>query len=70
MKYIIMTDPNNFLLNTDGKIIEFSRFDMARIEYNLGDVIIPIPEYTNVEDYQNGKLRLPIFNRSGIRDGK
>ena len=33
-----------------------------------GDVIVPVVEDAEVVDFLTGKARLPIFNRSGLRD--
>lgn len=68
MRYVILVDPNNFLLEPDGHITVFTRFNDARSRAGAKEVIVPIANDVNVEDYETGKLRIPIFNRSGLRD--
>ena len=67
MKYVIMTNPNGFQMK-DGAIVEYERLEDARSKAGPGDQIIPIHDTVNVIDFQTGVERLPIFNRSGLRD--
>jgi len=68
MKYVIMTNPNGFQLNPDGTAAEYQTVEEAEKHMSPGDVLIPIYDTDNVIDFQTGKKRLPIYNRSGIRD--
>lgn len=67
MKFVIMTNPNGFQMR-DGVIAEYATAEDAMKKAGPGDQIIPISEDIDVVDFQTGKERLPIYNRSGIRD--
>jgi len=68
MKYVIMTNPNGFQLKDDGTIADYQTSEEAMKHMGPGDQIIPIYDTENVVDFQTGERRLPIFNRSGLRD--
>jgi hypothetical protein len=67
MKYVIMTNPNGFQLNGNA-IAEYGSAQEAMKHMGPGDVIVPIADEVDVVDFQTGKERLPVFNRSGNRD--
>ena len=67
MKYVIMTNPNGFQMKGDF-IVEYNSAEDAMQYMAPGDSLIPIADEENVVDFQTGKKRLPIFNRSGARD--
>jgi len=68
MKYIVMLDPNTLQLKEDGTVAEYASKEEARGHSGPGDSLIPIASDADVIDFQTGKQRLPVFNRSGLRD--
>ena len=68
MKYVIMINPNGFQMKDDDTIAEYTDYEDAKSKSGPGDVIVPVVEDAEVVDFLTGKARLPIFNRSGLRD--
>lgn len=67
-KFVIMTNPNGFQMRDDA-IAEYATALEAKEHMAPGDVIVPIAGDAEVVDFLTGKRPLPIFNRSGRRDG-
>lgn len=55
-------------MKDDETIAEYTRYEDARSKSGPGDVIVPIVDNCEVHDFLTGEARLPVFNRSGLRD--
>jgi hypothetical protein len=67
MRFVIM-NRKGFVSDTDtGKVTMHPTAQAAMKFMKPGDQIIPIKDETELDDYQSGKVRMPVLNRSGLR---